>query len=56
MVLFPDVQKAAQDELDSIVGTERLPESSDREQLPYVAALISELWRWQPVTPMGEYI
>lgn len=54
MVLFPDAQKKAQEELDSVIGTERLPDASDRDRLPYIAALVSELWRWQPVTPLGE--
>lgn len=56
MVLFPDVQERAQVELDAVVGTDRLPDFSNRDQLPYIAALIKEVWRWQPVTPLGERI
>lgn len=56
MVLFPGVQERAQAELDTVVGTDRLPDFSDRNQLPYIAALIKEVWRWQPVAPLGERV
>ncbi|KAJ7704760.1 cytochrome P450 [Mycena rosella] len=41
MILYPDVQVAAQKELDSVIGNDRLPELSDRTQLqlPYMDAL-----------------
>ncbi|KZT66441.1 hypothetical protein DAEQUDRAFT_740004 [Daedalea quercina L-15889] len=41
----PDFQKRAQDELDCVVGSARLPVLSDRENLPYVEWLIQELNR-----------
>lgn len=53
---YPEVQKKAQAELDAIVGSSRLPDFADRERLPYIHALISELWRRYPVTPWGQYI
>ncbi|GKU05619.1 unnamed protein product [Fusarium langsethiae] len=53
MLLFPDVQRKAQQEIDSVVGTDRLPHFEDRDSLPYVDALIKETLRWIPVTPMG---
>ncbi|KAF4335029.1 oxidoreductase [Fusarium beomiforme] len=53
MILFPDVQKKAQQEIDAVVGSEKLPHFEDRNNLPYVSALIKETLRWIPVTPMG---
>ncbi|KAH7214259.1 cytochrome P450 [Fusarium oxysporum] len=53
MLLFPEVQRKAQQEIVSIVGAERLPQFEDRDHLPYVDALIKETLRWIPVTPMG---
>ncbi|KAJ6517251.1 cytochrome P450 [Mycena vitilis] len=53
MTLYPDVQAAAQEELDRIVGNERLPGLSDRAQLPYVDALCKELLRWHVAAPTG---
>ncbi|KAJ7044191.1 cytochrome P450 [Mycena alexandri] len=53
MALHPDIQKKAQNEIDGIIGTHRLPESGDRPSLPFVEALYRELKRWRPVLPLG---
>jgi cytochrome P450 len=53
MVLFPDKQQKAQNEIDKVVGSERLPNDHDRPSLPYVMALINETMRWHPVAPIG---
>ncbi|KAJ7088056.1 cytochrome P450 [Mycena belliarum] len=53
MVLAPDVQHAAQAEIDSVIGGGRLPVYADREQLPYVSAVVTELFRWHSVAPLG---
>ena len=53
LVLFPQVQRRAQAELDVVIGRERLPTFDDRPRLPYIEALCKELMRWQMVTPMG---
>ncbi|KAJ3571117.1 hypothetical protein NP233_g3953 [Leucocoprinus birnbaumii] len=55
MTLNPEVQKRAQEELDRALGG-RLPEFSDRPNLPYVTAVVKESMRWQLVTPLGENI
>lgn len=54
MALFPEVQKKAQDELDRVIGRERLPRMKDREDLPYIEAVIKETLRWRPVAPTGK--
>ena len=46
-------QKAAQAELDAVMGPDRLPEFSDYDHLPYMRAFVKELTRWHIVTPMG---
>ncbi len=52
-MLYPEVQKRAQEELDRVcVG--RLPDFPDRASLPYIDALCVELIRWAPVAPLGE--
>ena len=53
MALHPHVMKKAQEELDRVVGNERLPEFSDWENLPYISALLKELLRWACPTPFG---
>jgi len=53
MVFNPHVMKKAQEELDHVVGHERLPEFSDMEHLPYLNALVKEVLRWNPPAPLG---
>ncbi|KIK53616.1 hypothetical protein GYMLUDRAFT_250204 [Collybiopsis luxurians FD-317 M1] len=53
MVTHPHVQKKAQEELDRVVGRNRLPNLEDRPNLPYIEAIIKEVLRWHPVTPCG---
>ncbi|KAG1884670.1 cytochrome P450 [Suillus subluteus] len=53
MMLYPEVQKHAQAEIDAIVGQDQFPAFNDREKLPYIGALIQELLRWAPAAPQG---
>ncbi|KAG1763387.1 cytochrome P450 [Suillus occidentalis] len=53
MMLYPEVQKRAQAEIDAIVGRDQFPAFKDREKLPYIGALIQELLRWAPVVSEG---
>ncbi|KAJ7669343.1 cytochrome P450 [Mycena polygramma] len=64
MVLNPEVQDRAQAELDrhlahpgSSQGSNspiptRLPTFEDRAQLPYISAIVKEVWRWNPSVPL----
>lgn len=53
MVLYPKVLKRGQEEIDNVVGRERLPNYEDQSNLPYVDAIVKEVLRWRPVTPLG---
>ena len=53
MLLFPEVQKKAQEELMKVVGPHRLPEYDDEESLPYIRALAKECLRWRSVVPLS---
>jgi len=53
MALHPEVAKRARAELDEVVGTDRLPTFEDRESLPYINALVKEVFRWYTVVPAG---
>ena len=46
MVLYPEVQKKAQAEIDAVVGTTRLPDFHDSPSLPYINAVVKESSRW----------
>ncbi|KAG2060510.1 cytochrome P450, partial [Suillus hirtellus] len=53
MVLYPDVQRRTQAEINSVVGRDRLPTFEDRTSLPYVESVLRETLRWQPVGPLS---
>jgi cytochrome P450 len=53
MLLFPRVQIKAHEELDRVIGRDRLPDFSDQGQLPYTKAICLELLRWRPIAPPG---
>ncbi|KAG9945351.1 cytochrome P450, partial [Aureobasidium melanogenum] len=53
MLLFPEVQAKAQEEIDRVVGLSRLPIMADAANLPYIRRCVKELVRWFPVGPLG---
>lgn len=55
MVLYPDAQCRAQQELDEVIGRDRLPSISDQTggRLKYVEAVMKETLRWNSVGPIG---
>jgi len=53
MVLYPDCVRKAQEELDVVVGRDRLPNFSDKHSLPYICAIVKEVLRWYPVLPLA---
>ena len=53
MARNPHTAKKAQKQLDDVLGGERLPEHSDIDQLPYIAAIVKETLRWAPPDPLG---
>lgn len=55
MVLFPEELKKAQEEIDRVVGPDRLPQWDDEKGLPFIRAMIKETLRWRPVNKFGMY-
>ena len=45
MLLHPKTQQRAQEEIDRVVGCDRLPEFTDRDSLPFVTAIVYESFR-----------
>lgn len=45
MLLFPEVQKLAQKEIDEVVGPSRMPAWEDRANLPYIRGVVEETLR-----------
>ncbi|KAL3887165.1 hypothetical protein ACJMK2_027115 [Sinanodonta woodiana] len=50
---FPEIQKKCFEEIDQVVGRERLPQLIDKEHLPYLEATIMETLRVYPVAPLA---
>lgn len=46
MVKNPGVFKKAQEEIDRVIGNDRLIDYDDRDSLPYFAAVLREVLRW----------
>ncbi|KAK8060326.1 cytochrome P450 [Apiospora saccharicola] len=52
MLLYPDAQKTAQEELDRVCGG-RMPVIDDAPNLPYIRAIAKETLRWMPTAILG---
>lgn len=53
MVITPEVQQKAQEEIDRVVGNDRLPNMADQKNILYIGAVVKEVLRWNPVGPMA---
>ena len=45
MIQYPAVLRKAQDEIDKVIGNDRLPTFDDRGSLPYLECLLKETLR-----------
>ncbi|CAH0046585.1 unnamed protein product [Clonostachys solani] len=53
MILYPEVLRKAHEEIERVVGSDRLPSFDDRPRLPYVEGIVKEMYRWQAVVPLS---
>lgn len=54
MALHPEVQRKAQKAIDAALGQgERLPDFADYGTIPYLDAVVDEVLRWNPMSPLG---
>ena len=52
MILYPEVQEKAREELDRVIGRGRLPDFTDRDSLPYINAITREVLRYVQRIPI----
>ncbi|CAG7821182.1 unnamed protein product [Allacma fusca] len=52
LIHHPQVQHKLQEEIDQVVGKERLPALADRPSMPYTEAVISEVLRYSSIFAM----
>ena len=43
LLSYPECQKRIQSEIDTVIGSARMPNFADHEQLPYLQAFINEV-------------
>lgn len=55
MITYPDIQVRCQQEIEQVVGWDRLPAWDDRLQMPYVEATINEILRFGNIIPAGVF-
>lgn len=53
LLLWPDVQKKAQEEIDRVVGYDRMPTIDDYAEMSYIRCCIKESLRWMPTVSLG---
>ncbi|XP_034556261.1 cytochrome P450 2J6-like [Notolabrus celidotus] len=55
MMYYPRIQEKVQAEIDTVVGSSRLPSMNDRENLPYTNAVIHEIQRMANIIPLNVF-
>lgn len=53
MLLFPDVQRKVQGEIDRVVCPDRMRTMDDEQDLQYVRTCMKETLHWMPTTILG---
>ncbi|TFK16672.1 cytochrome P450 [Coprinopsis marcescibilis] len=53
LAMHPEVMAKAQNEMDTSIGTDRLPQPEDYERLLFVQAVVKESTRWHTVGPFA---
>jgi cytochrome P450 len=53
MLVFPEVLEKSQEEIDRVIGPDRMPTMDDIPDLPYIRACVKESLRWMPTVILG---
>ncbi|KAF8999431.1 cytochrome P450 [Cyathus striatus] len=53
MTRFPEIQRKARQEIDSVIGHHQAPSFEDKDNLPYLTAVLMEVLRYHPPVPIG---
>lgn len=52
-LLYPEIVAGAHEELDRVVGSDRMPDFNDEPNLPYIRGIAKETLRWRASTKIG---
>uniref|UniRef100_A0A8C6RMF1 Cytochrome P450, family 2, subfamily d, polypeptide 26 n=2 Tax=Nannospalax galili TaxID=1026970 RepID=A0A8C6RMF1_NANGA len=53
MILYPDVQRRVQEEIDEVLGQARTPVMEDQARMPFTTAVIHEVQRFGDIAPLN---
>ncbi|KAF8813428.1 putative cytochrome P450 monooxygenase [Phlegmacium glaucopus] len=53
LLSYPECQQRIQTEIDTVIGSARMPSLADYEQLPYLQAFVDEIHRFRPIKPIA---
>ncbi|CAG2121968.1 unnamed protein product, partial [Medioppia subpectinata] len=49
----PQIQQQIHKEIDEVIGKERSPKTSDKNQMPFLQAFMYEVWRFRTLLPIN---
>jgi cytochrome P450 family 2 subfamily J len=53
LAIHPDIQKRCHDEIDAAIGREKMATMKNKEQMPFIQAVLDEVQRYGSIVPMG---
>ncbi|XP_038851035.1 cytochrome P450 2F3-like isoform X2 [Salvelinus namaycush] len=53
LLKYPDIQEHVQQEIDTVIGRQRVPQMEDRKYLPFTEAVIHEVQRFLDIAPLN---